>query len=387
MRCAILDDARDDVRRAARRRARLPHLARSLAGRGTRAAAVRRQPVQVGLPGPTPYTSMARSPPSSARATTPGSTRPLPTLVSRPTSRRGGRTRPTAQTLLNRALCLMWTEVRWRPPAARRSAGSSTRSIGCYPGRTRTTRCSPTPGGRGRSCRAARHRRPDVPPGPRPRRARRRGWRHRSATVARRSPSVMRAGRSSPGSFAERRTRRGVVGRRASDGASRWRRSRRRRPAARWAPRRCRPVRRRPGRMRWTIARAAWSAGHGCRRRQLRRRGRRPRRLFGGVGSGPRSGSSSTIRATGNGRSTCGGHSRPVELVMTRVRRSPRSDAPGSAARQYPQESGRDRQYDHGVGVHARRQADEQDAGALSSNPAWCPRTAASTKRTTWIAP
>ena len=35
------------------------------------------------------------------------------------------------QYLLNRALCLMWLEVRWRTPAMRPNGCCSTRSIGC----------------------------------------------------------------------------------------------------------------------------------------------------------------------------------------------------------------------------------------------------------------
>ena len=95
--------------------------------------------------------STARSRRSSGRATTRGSSRPSPTRASPSTSRRGGPTRPTAGYLLNRALTLMWLDVRWRTPAdhggarapGRRSTGSCLGPIRSDP--TLPTRGTPGP--------------------------------------------------------------------------------------------------------------------------------------------------------------------------------------------------------------------------------------------------
>ena len=61
--------------------------------------------------------SRARSRRRWVPATTPGWSRPSPTRASRSRSRRGGLDATDGRYLLNRALALMWLEVRWRKPA------------------------------------------------------------------------------------------------------------------------------------------------------------------------------------------------------------------------------------------------------------------------------
>ena len=101
------------------------------------------------------------------------------------------------QTLLNRALALMWLEVRWRPPAIkeeRELLDEVHRTL--IPGLPDRSRPSPTRGGHGPSssrCAASTTRCParsSTGPSARPATAR------RSATAARRSRSATRAGRS-----------------------------------------------------------------------------------------------------------------------------------------------------------------------------------------------
>ena len=57
-----------------------------------------------------------------------------------------------AKYLLNRALCLMWTEVRWRPAVDADEQKLPTKWPGCCTRHTPLTRHSPTRGGNGASC-------------------------------------------------------------------------------------------------------------------------------------------------------------------------------------------------------------------------------------------
>ena len=101
-----------------------------------------------------------------------------------------------AQSLLNRALCLMWFDVRWRPPALKPEGlvlDEVHRLLSrAYPldpvARLSVARL-------GGDRRAAQHRRSDGPPGRRPGDARVRRRTRRSATAGRRSRSATRAGR------------------------------------------------------------------------------------------------------------------------------------------------------------------------------------------------
>ena len=259
----------DDLRRPGRDRAWPTSAGSARRWSGTcRPGGATAPQLQLGIPGDDPLHVRRRDrhrPRTARRRVARGSRRPI--RASRPTSRRGGPTRPTGRHLLNRAL---------EPDVARgplAPAGDQ--------GRTRPARRGPPdphprlsdrPAARlpvarvGRADRAARHRRPDVPPGRAPRRARRR----------RRAPDRLpsRAGHHPPRGLGARdprvatpsagRPRSG--GAAASGGASRSRPSRPRRPAERWAPRRSStssaatsaPT---PS----TIAPAAWSAGRGCR--------------------------------------------------------------------------------------------------------------------------
>ena len=77
------------------------------------------------------------------------------------------------QALLNRALALMWLDVRWR--AARDQGGTRAPRRGppdAHAGLPDRPDTRLPVAGVGRAHRDARHRRPDVPPGPRPRRSR-----------------------------------------------------------------------------------------------------------------------------------------------------------------------------------------------------------------------
>ena len=151
--------------------------------------------------------SMARSPRSSGRATTAwldsavADTRVATDITPWWADATDG------QALLNRALALMWLDVRWRAPAIKEE-----RELLDEVHRTLTPGLPDRPdtrlpvAGVGRAHRDARHRRPDVPPGPRPRRSRRR---RRHADRLPPAPVTIRHegwALEIPGSYAERRT-------------------------------------------------------------------------------------------------------------------------------------------------------------------------------------
>ena len=227
------------------------------------------------------------------------------------------------QTLLNRALTLMWLDVRWRAPAIKEERELLTRSTGRSPGPTRPTRRSPTRGGRGPS--SIEFRGIDDPMSRQVLvRAEREGG--DAAPIGyRRAPVTIRHegwALEIPGSYAERRTPEewwgGGLGRsitlaavqtgdrRRRDGRPGVRRPRRRRPR----PRRHRPSGRRRDRPGQAVDRHELRASRSASSTATRR----------SSAPAPRSGSCSTTRATGSGRSTCGGRSRRVEGPFLRSR-------------------------------------------------------------------
>ena len=110
---------RDDVRRPGRDRARLPRLARPDAGQGRAGRAAHGTQLQIGIPGTTRYTF------DGAIATVLGPRDDAWLEAAVADTRVATDITPwwadttDGQTLLNRALTLMWLEVRWRQPAIR----------------------------------------------------------------------------------------------------------------------------------------------------------------------------------------------------------------------------------------------------------------------------
>ena len=163
---------RDDVHRPGRDRACLPRLARPDAGQGPCRPGRHGAQLQVGIPGTTRYTF------DGAIATVLGPRDDAWLDAAVADTRVATDITPwwadatDGQTLVNRALTLMWLDVRWRAPAIKEE-----RELMDEVHRTLTAGLPERPdprlpvAGMGRADRVPRHRRPDVPPGPRPRRA------------------------------------------------------------------------------------------------------------------------------------------------------------------------------------------------------------------------